>query len=265
MIDQADLITNDGIRIHYYDTKADKSPILAIPGIGGSARLWERAIDLFKNDFRFIIVDPRNQGKSARTYKGQRISRHAEDLIELIQKLGLTNIIAIGNSMGAATIWAYISLFGEKRFRALVDLDQPPKMINDSTWQFGFKELTWENYPDYLKIDFGSGFYTHIDDALFQRAKKEALKYPYYPENNFLCRINHAEQDWRDVITNLTTPMLVLAGKNSPFFDYHFAYEMEKLNSNITAAVVPNCGHIVQAEQPQLMYNKIAEFLTQVD
>lgn len=40
---------------------------------------------------------------------------------------------------------------------------------------------------------------------------------------------------------------------------------MEKLTSNITAAVVPNCGHIVQAEQPQLMYNKIAEFLTQVD
>lgn len=111
MIDQADLITNDGIRIHYYDTKADKPPILAIPGIGGSARLWEKAIDLFKNDFRFIIVDPRNQGKSARTYKGQRISRHAEDLKELIQKLGLTDIIAIGNSMGAATIWAYISLF----------------------------------------------------------------------------------------------------------------------------------------------------------
>lgn len=263
MIKQADFITNDGVRIHYYDTETAQMPILAIPGIGGSARLWEKAVKLFSTNFRFIIIDPRNQGKSARTYKGQRISRHAADLNELIQKLDLKEIIGIGNSMGAANFWAYISIYGEKRLKAIVDLDQPPKMIKDETWQYGYQDLTWENYPNYLKADFGTGIVAHVDDTMFSKAKKEAQSFPYHPEDNLLCRIDHAEQDWRDVLIELTTPMLVLAGKNSPFFDYHFAKAVAELNPLITAKVISNCGHIIQAEQPKQMYDAVIDFLNQ--
>ncbi|CAM3122151.1 Pimeloyl-ACP methyl ester carboxylesterase [Lactobacillus bombicola] len=263
MIHQADLITNDGIRIHYYDTQLDKQPLLAIPGIGGSALLWEKALEQFQSKFRIIIIDPRNQGKSARTFQGQRISRHAADLAELIQKLDLSHIIGIGNSMGAANFWAYISIYGSDRLNALIDLDQPPKMINDSTWKFGFKDLTWANFPDYLKLDFGSGIYAQIDDAMFEKAHQFAQKYPYFPKSNYLCRINHAEQDWRDVLVNLKIPMLVLAGKNSPFFNYHFAYKMTELNSQISAKIIPECGHIIQAEQPNVMYEEVLNFLVE--
>lgn len=261
MIKQADFITNDGVRIHYYDTETAQMPVLAIPGIGGSAQLWGKAAKLFSTNFRFILIDPRNQGKSARTYKGQRISRHAADLNELIQRLDLNDIVGIGNSMGAANFWAYISLYGEKRLKAVIDLDQPPKMINDDTWQYGYQDLTWKNYPNYLKADFGTGMVAHVEDAMFEKAKKEARKFPYHPEDNILCRIDHAEQDWRDVLIELTTPMLVLAGKDSPFFDYHFAQAMAKLNPLIEAKVIPNCGHIIQAEQPKRMYNAVIDFL----
>ncbi|MCX8722874.1 alpha/beta fold hydrolase [Lactobacillus sp. B4005] len=261
MISQADFITNDGVRIHYYDTKTTQPPILAIPGIGGSAALWQKAIELFSSDYRFIIIDPRNQGRSARTFKGQRISRHAADLNQLIEKLDLVDIIGIGNSMGAANLWAYISLYGEKRLKAIVDLDQPPKMIKDKTWQYGYQDLTWNNYPSYLKADFGTGMATHVDDAMFALAKKEAQSFPYHPEENLLCRINHAEQDWRDVLIELKKPMLVLAGEKSPFFDYHFAEATTKLNPLIKAKVIPNCGHLIQAEQPNLMYKEIINFL----
>ena len=127
MLEEKNLITNDGIRIAYYDTEESKQPILAVPGIGSTAILWEEVAKLFASDYRFIVIDPRNQGRSQRTFKGQRISRHAADLEELITKLNLKNIIAIGNSMGAANIWAYISLFGYNRLQAIIDLDQPPR------------------------------------------------------------------------------------------------------------------------------------------
>ncbi|WEV36159.1 alpha/beta hydrolase [Lactobacillus sp. ESL0677] len=259
-----DFTTNDGIRLHYYDTNEAKPVIVAIPGIGGSSQMWLEVMELFKDDFRFIILDPRNQGRSQRTYKGQRISRHAKDLAELFQKLDLHDVIAIGNSMGAATLWSYLSLYGSSRLRAIVDLDQPPKMIHDQTWQYGFKELSWNNYPQYLKIDFGNAFYTHIDDQMFTKAKQEAKEYPYCAEDNYLCLIDHAEQDWRDVLMDMTMPMLVLAGKNSPFFDYHFAFAMQKLNSRIKIQVIKNCGHLIQAEQPLAMYQAIINFLKDV-
>ena len=264
MLNEKSFITNDGIRIAYYDTDKSAQPILAVPGIGSTAILWKKVAKLFAADYRFIVIDPRNQGRSQRTFKGQRISRHAADLKELITKLNLKNIIAIGNSMGAANIWAYVSLFGYDRLHAIIDLDQPPKMIRDSSWEYGFKDLTWQNYPDYLKADLGNGIYAHINDEMFKEAKIEAQKHPYNAEENYLCRIDHAEQDWRDVLIDLKIPMLVLAGQNSLFFDYHFAYAMEKLNKAITAKIIKNCGHLIQAEQPLSMYKEVMNFLKEI-
>lgn len=264
MLEEKNLITNDGIRIAYYDTEESKQPILAVPGIGSTAILWEEVAKLFASDYRFIVIDPRNQGRSQRTFKGQRISRHAADLEELITKLNLKNIIAIGNSMGAANIWAYISLFGYNRLQAIIDLDQPPKMIRDSSWEYGFKDLTWQNYPDYLKINFGNGNFTHINDEMFKKAKADSGKFRYFAEENYLCRIEHAMQDWRDVLIDLKVPMLVLAGQNSPFFDYHFVFAMEKLNQMISAKIIKNCGHLIQAEQPLSMYKEVMNFLKRI-
>ena len=264
MLEEKNLITNDGIRIAYYDTEESKQPILAVPGIGSTAILWEEVAKLFASDYRFIVIDPRNQGRSQRTFKGQRISRHAADLEELITKLNLKNIIAIGNSMGAANIWAYVSLFGYNRLQAIIDLDQPPKMIRDSSWEYGFKDLTWQNYPDYLKINFGNGNFTHINDEMFKKAKADSGKFRYFAEENYLCRIEHAMQDWRDVLIDLKVPMLVLAGQNSPFFNYHFAFAMEKLNQMISAKIIKNCGHLIQAEQPLSMYKEVMNFLKRI-
>ena len=264
MLEEKNLITNDGIRIAYYDTEESKQPILAVPGIGSTAILWEEVAKLFAADYRFIVIDPRNQGRSQRTFKGQRISRHAADLEELITKLNLKNIIAIGNSMGAANIWAYVSLFGYNRLQAIIDLDQPPKMIRDSSWEYGFKDLTWQNYPDYLKINFGNGNFTHINDEMFKKAKADSGKFRYFAEENYLCRIEHAMQDWRDVLIDLKIPMLVLAGQNSPFFDYHFAFAMEKLNQMISAKIIKNCGHLIQAEQTLSMYKEVMNFLKRI-
>ena len=264
MLEEKNLITNDGIRIAYYDTEESKKPILAVPGIGSTAILWEEVAKLFASDYRFIVIDPRNQGRSQRTFKGQRISRHAADLEELITKLNLKDIIAIGNSMGAANIWAYVSLFGYDRLHAIIDLDQPPKMIRDSSWEYGFKDLTWQNYPDYLKINFGNGNFTHINDEMFKKAKADSGKFRYFAEENYLCRIEHAMQDWRDVLIDLKIPMLVLAGQNSPFFDYHFAFAMEKLNQMISAKIIKNCGHLIQAEQPLSMYKEVMNFLKRI-
>ncbi|WEV44422.1 alpha/beta hydrolase [Lactobacillus sp. ESL0684] len=253
--------TNDGVKIHYYDTQTAGQPIVAIPGIGGYSRMWLKVAQLFKKDFRFILIDPRNQGQSERTYQGQRISRHALDLAELLQKLDLQQVIGIGNSMGAANLWSYLSLFGSKRFCAMIDLDQPPKMIRDETWSYGFKDLTWHNYPEYLKVDFGNPFFARIDEEMFDLARQEARDFPYQPSDNYLCLIDHAHQDWRDVLIDIDIPLLVLAGENSPLFDYHFALAMQELSPLIEAKIIANCGHLIQAEQPREMYDEVMRFL----
>lgn len=257
-----DFLTSDHVRLHYTDTGTETTNIIiGIPGIGGSSQMWLNTIELFKDDFRFIMLDPRNQGQSQRTYKGQRISRHAADLAELMEKLDLNHVIGIGNSMGAANFWAYLAQYGKGRLAAMIDLDQSPKMISDKTWKFGFNELSWSNYPDYLKLPFGKATFAHIDDSMFQAAKHERQAFPYDPEENYKCLIDHAEQDWRDILLDMPVPMLVLAGKNSPYFDYHFTDGVKAINDQIETGVIQNCGHLIQAEQPIAMHDAIMTFL----
>lgn len=255
-------VTTDHVALHYSDTgEKDKKVILGIPGIGGTSQFWHKMISLFNPIYRIILLDPRNQGQSERTDKGQRIARHAADVEELLASLNLHDVIGIGNSMGAANLWSYLDLYGKGRLCAMVDLDQSPKMIADTDWQYGFRDLSWMNYPDYLKRPFGKAFYAHIADGMFEAAKEEQEVFPYDARDNYKCLIDHAEQDWRDILKEMPVPMLVLAGKNSPFFDYHFTDAVKEINPDIETEVIDNCGHLIQAEQPEAMHDAVMRFL----
>lgn len=258
--------TNDGVKIRYTDTgEEDRQAIICIPGIGASHHLWDKAVKLFNDQYRVIVMDPRNQGLSERTYKGQRISRHGMDLNELIEHLNLDHVILIGNSMGAGIMWSYLSLFGSNKVALGVDLDQSPKMVTDETWRYGFKNLDWTNYPDLLRLDLGRATYKRIDSSMRDLAKEEYKEYPYNPEDNFDLLRDHAEQDWRSLFIDLKIPMLFLAGENSPYFNSDFAQVSAGMNDKFAYKVIPDCGHVIQAEQPELMHDAVIEFLQKIN
>lgn len=253
--------TSDNVELFYTDTQEDKPAILCLPGLGGSHVLWNLVIERMRNKYRVIVLDPRNQGLSQRTKKGERIARHAIDIYEFLQLMELDNIVGIGNSMGASTLMAYLSIYHGKKFKAMIDLDQSPKMITDSSWPYGFKKLSWDNYPQYLENELGRATYIRVDRELARLAKKEYQKFPYIPADNFQFFADHALQDWRDVLAECRIPFLILAGDHSPYFDYHFAEVVAKTNPLIKAEIIKDCGHIIQAEQPDKMVSAVENFV----
>lgn len=256
--------TSDNVRLEY-DDEGTGTPIIILTGIGGSRKIWRSQMNkLVREGYRVINVDSRNQGASQRTSKGMRISRHAADIHELISILDLHNIIFLGNSMGASTFFAYISVFGDRSVQAIVDVDQSPKMINDRTWHYGFKDLTWDTFPDDLKFPMGPATYENIDDKLFEIIKQENKMYPYSPDSNYQFLIDHAFQDWRDVIQSMSVPLLVVAGKRSPYFNSKFANETAKMAKNGFSEIIENCGHIIMAERPKEFWGVLKRFLNHV-
>lgn len=255
-------VTSDNVTLNYTDTgEKNKRAVLCVPGLGSRSAFWHDFIQLLRPVYRVVLIDPRNQGKSERTDKGERISRHGSDIEELLRELELTDVIGIGNSMGAATLWSYLSLYSKGRLAAMIDLDQSPVMIAGRGWHYGFKDLSWMNYPDYLRRAFGKPTYTNMDDDMFYQAKLENERYPYDPDQNYKCLVDHAEQDWRDVLKYAPVPMLVIAGKQSPYFNYHFTDAIKKINPEIKTEVIDNCGHLVQAERPNKTHELIMKFL----
>ncbi|HAT54016.1 MAG TPA: alpha/beta hydrolase [Lactobacillus sp.] len=256
------LTTNDHVKIAYTD-EGNGQPVVILTGLGGAKEIWRvQVAALLKAGYRVINVDARNQGASQHTVKGLRISRHGMDLAEVIQQLNLKNVILLGNSMGAATIFAYLSLFGDENIAAVIDLDQSPKMINDATWSFGFKDVTWTDFPDFFRMPLGPSTFKHIDDATYQSVKQVAAQHPYDAQLNLPFLFDHAFADWRDVIRQLTIPLLILAGEKSPYFNPKFAEVTAKMAQQGQSVVIPNAGHILMAEQSALTTAALLDFLT---
>ena len=254
-------ITSDQVSLDYTD-KGSGQPIVILTGFGGSKEIWHRQVPvLLDAGYRVINLDGRCQGLSEHTKKGLRMSRRALDAHELIEHLGLEKPILLGNSMGAATWFAYLSLFGDANVRAVIDVDQTPKMINTPSWPYGFKKITWADFPDYFKMPLGHSTYKHIDDDTYALVKGIEAEAPFDGGLMVPLLINHAFQDWRDVIADITVPFFIIAGAQSPYFNPEFAAVTAQTAVRGQSVMIADAGHIVMAEQSDAFNDALLTFL----
>lgn len=222
-------LTSDHVQLNYTD-EGQGQPIVILTGFGGSKDIWHAQLTVLRQaGYRVINLDGRCQGLSEHTVKGLRMSRRALDAHELIQYLHLEQPILLGNSMGASTWFAYLSLFGDADIKAVIDVDQTPKMINTPHWPYGFKKVQWADFPDYFKMPLGRSTYKHIDDDTYARVQAIEAQAPFDGQLMLPLLINHAFQDWRDVIRQLMVPFLIIAGGESPYFNSAFAAVTAKI------------------------------------
>ncbi|WP_049563435.1 alpha/beta fold hydrolase [Nonomuraea sp. SBT364] len=244
--------------MHYLDEGAGPVTVL-VHGYGAPAAGWapqQRA--LAEAGHRVLAFDRRSHGESDSPPYGQRMARHGADLADLLEALDVKDALLVGASMGANAIWAYIDVFGTDRVRGVVSVDQTPKMVNDSSWAFGFYGLTQDNVGTYFDhgipaTDRGNPPYTREMAAL-----RASLPGPG-PETLPLLR-DHAFQDWRDVASRAEVPILFLAGQDSQFWPCGHAAASAALNPLATATVIDACGHVVMADQPERLNEELVAF-----
>ncbi|ALB27924.1 MULTISPECIES: alpha/beta fold hydrolase [Companilactobacillus] len=254
-------ITSDDVRLEYDDV-GQGEPILIMTGYAGYKEIWRSQVELLSQHYRVINLDRRNHGRSETTTKGLRMSRQGKDVAELLDYLKINKISMMGNSMGAATIWAYCSLYGDDRINKIISVDQSPKMISDETWPYGLLDLNWNNFPEEAEQMYHvHTTYRNIDDETYKLVKtvQGGKKFDY--ELNRPLLFDHAFQDWRDVIKTLKVPVLFLSGKESPFWSSEHATASAKLCENGKAIIVPDSGHIIMSEQQELFNTIMMDFL----
>ena len=100
-------------------------PILALHGLLGSMRNWTSAGRLLAERYRVILVDARNHGGSVHTSTHSFVDM-VEDLLELLDHLGLDTATIIGHSMGGKVAMALACRYPERVDQIFV-VDSAPK------------------------------------------------------------------------------------------------------------------------------------------
>jgi pimeloyl-ACP methyl ester carboxylesterase len=96
--------SNDGLRLHYrdYPGRADRPPIICIPGLTRNARDFEGVADRLKGEWRLLCVELRGRGESAYAKDAMTYVplTYLQDLEALIRELDLARFVLFGTSLG---------------------------------------------------------------------------------------------------------------------------------------------------------------------
>ena len=96
--------TINGVRLHYKERGNPRgSPLLLIPGLGGSHLNWELIARRLGERRRLILIDPRDAGKSEESPVPYTTADLAHDAAGLLDHLGVERAAVAGLSMGGAT------------------------------------------------------------------------------------------------------------------------------------------------------------------
>lgn len=265
-MEKKSFLTNDRVTLAYFDV-GEGIPVVLINGYSGPAVLWDYQIKgLVKAGYRVIAFDRRNHGASENPDFGQRMSRHGQDIHELLQHLDLEQPILVGQSMGASAVFAYLSLYGDEAVRAIVDVDQTPKMINTDQWQCGMYNLEKENMATFFDAPIPDGYYLTPPKDFKEYMMSLISSYPQFDaEITRPLLLDHEYADWLDIFPKLEKPALFLAGRNSPYWPCEYAIETAKLCKNGQAVIIEECGHIMHLERPEETLQAFLDFFATTD
>jgi pimeloyl-ACP methyl ester carboxylesterase len=104
----------------YYEVEGDGVPVVLIHGLALDARMWDDQVPALTDIARVVRYDVRGFGRSTRD--ADTSYSHADDLLRLLDRLGIAKAVLVGLSMGGRIV-VEATLAAPEQVRALVLLD----------------------------------------------------------------------------------------------------------------------------------------------
>ena len=124
----------NGTHIHYCQTGPKDGPALVFSNsLGTDLRIWNDVAPAFADRFNVITYDKRGHGLSGIGGADYNIDLHANDLIGLLDYLGVKDVIICGLSVGGL-IAQKVTELAPERVRGLILCDTAPKLGDADGW-----------------------------------------------------------------------------------------------------------------------------------
>lgn len=239
-------------------------------GFGTDQTAWSALVEALGGRYRIVLFDHVGQGQSAPGAFEQHcylnLDRYATDLVEVCDRLKLTEAIAVGHSMGAM-ICLLASLQKPGVFSRLVLLCASPRYRNDGDYFGGMSEeefgrtyrAIYENYPEWASA-YAPMAISDEHPAHFTKAFAAGLA--AIPQENVLtiaCSV--LQSDYRAVLPKVQVPTLII----QPSADVAVPREVaEYLHTHIRGSelrVIEARGHLPHITTPDEVLHPIEDFL----
>lgn len=118
----AQTVDHDGVSISYQAEGQGDTSLVFIHGWTIDQTYWQPQVDHFKNQYLVVTLDLAGHGKSGADRKEWTMEAFGNDVVAVIEKLDLQNIVIVGHSMGGSVMLEAVHQIPE-RIIAMVGVD----------------------------------------------------------------------------------------------------------------------------------------------
>lgn len=259
----------DGLAVHYQDSGPRDAPaLILLHGFGSSLQTWEAWAPVLAQHYRVIRLDLPGFGLTgAAPSRDYSEAREVATLTHLADRMGLRDFALMGHSLGGKMAWELAAAEPE-RVKALVliapDGYAPPAQWGTKPYAVsGAMRLINYSLPKFLVRQFLAAAYADphtVSQALVDRYH-DMLRAPGV-RNAILDRADQT------LYTNpvprlqrIQAPTLLLWGESDRMIPSSQAARYAQVLPRSCAVVLPNLGHVLQEEQPEIGLAQVQTFL----
>ncbi len=243
-------------------------------GLMGYAINWRKIVSGLNKTDVSLIFDQRGHGRSWQPETGYAPEDYAEDVFRISQELGWQKFNLVGHSMGGRNALLFASKYSEKIDRLVIE-DIGPEAQADATRYYedmlgaiptpfpsklAAKQFFMNDFGKVAKLrgdleTIGLYLYSNLIDRPDGTADWRFSKNAIFES----IKMGRAKDHWRE-LRALSVPTLVIRGGNSPDLSSEVFSQIAVANPRIQTYEVPNAGHWVHYDQPEVFIRILKQF-----
>jgi len=215
------------------------------------ARMWEPQIEAIAPTHRVIAPDLRGFGRSANLPPARTVDEHADDLVELLDRLGIENAAVVGLSMGGYIAFALMRRH-PSRVRALVLADTKAtadgeeakrnrQAIIDLVREQGPAALMQKLLPNLIAAD--------ADEAVKQKVLEIGGSQTVEAVANALMALRD-RPDSTELLSRIAVPTTVIVGEQDTISPVAEMQAIARAIPDASFTVLKGAGHLSNLERP---------------
>lgn len=255
-------VRNGDVNIYYEVEDGGEPALVFVHGWTANMNFWKEQRKYFLGRYRMVFVDNRGHGQSdkPREYENYRFDKFVSDLNSVVEDVGVDKFILVGHSFGTMIsmqycvdfpdkVLALILIGGGTRIRTFHRIGYPvAKFLALITYRTSSKYVA--------KLAFGKNA-----GKLRKWGWEQAMKYtPRYSALNIYKTLTTI--DLRKTAKKIDKPTLIIVGDEDALLPVNRSKELNSLIVNSEMTVIPNAGHCVMLENPDVVNKAMEQFIT---
>ena len=260
-----------GVRLHVVDTgpSGGDPPVMLLAGLGLDHESWAGPATALAHRHRVVGIDLRGTGRSDAPAEGYSLERLAGDVIAVLDRLDVSDVVLVGHSFGAQIALLVAATVPARLSRLALVCSNGVRASRSDAFPFGppaerlegaLVEAEAEDRTAARRRNVRAGFpaTADLDPALVERLVEWQLRMPSEAMIASLRAYLHA--DLTAELAAVKMPVLQILGADDPVTNVEGGPWVQERLADGRLVVLDGCGHYPMFEAPERFEAVLADF-----